>query len=46
MFNYPARFNRAGGGYFVRVPGLPKVVTEGDSIEEGSHCVRASARWI
>jgi antitoxin HicB len=36
MFNYPAIFKREGNGYVIRVPELPEVVTEGNSIDEAT----------
>lgn len=36
MFNYPAVFRREGKGYVVRVPDLPEVVTEGDTVGEAT----------
>src|SRR5258708_23298451 len=36
MLNYPAVFGVEGKGYVVRVPDLPEVVTEGDSVREAT----------
>lgn len=36
MYSYPALFTPEGKGYVITVPDIPEVVTEGDSVPEGT----------